>query len=523
MMIKNILSLVLIGLTALTAYPVGAADSGRVERNPDRAAISRGAGSAPEATETDPRKAVEGRIMSRAWQRYEAKSYDQAEKMFRRVAENPQSSFRNEARLGLAYTLIKTGRTDQAASVLTELVRAGYQLDKTVPDLMNLLIEAGQLDPARAIAADLSRRHRADWLARIDQIETKARYQPQEKALAKGWRAFKQADYLRAEELFNFAASAKQAPFRNEARLGLAYSLVKRDRPDEAAPIFRELIAADYKLDQTTPALLHILAATKRPDQARPYLAKLDKADRAAWDKRLTGLEFELALGRPDRSGRGGRADPADRPDVGPTWPAVYSLISSAGRPGCWAKWDRADQAANLYQGLLACLPGTDWTKRIDLFKDAAAWLPAETALDLIRRQEENPASSLSEYAAGLTALELGAVKKRLTELKPTDPAFGPLADRALSLDPADLGLRSRLAWACIQQQGLPLRRAPLPAAQSKKSGRQEFGRGAGLHPHRAGSGRRGPRGDRPLRKGDQGSEIRAEAGRLDPARSKSL
>lgn len=452
MMIKNILSLVLIGLTALTAYPVGAADSGRVERNPDRAAISRGAGSAPEATETDPRKAVEGRIMSRAWQRYEAKSYDQAEKMFRRVAENPQSSFRNEARLGLAFTLIKTGRTDQAASVLTELVRAGYQLDKTVPDLMNLLIEAGQLDRARAIAADLSRRHRAGWLARIDQIETKARYQPQEKALAKGWRAFKQADYLRAEELFNFAASAKQAPFRNEARLGLAYSLVKRERPDEAAPIFRELIAADYKLDQTTHALLHILAATKRPDQARPYLAKLNKADRAAWDKRLTGLEFELALDRltsPAEADELIRLIDRRRPDL------AGCLFTDQFRraAGLLGKWDRADQAANLYQGLLACLPGTDWIKRIELFKDAAAWLPAEAALDLIRREEEKPASSRSEYAAGLTALELGAVKKRLTELKPTDPAFGPLADRAIGLDPADLGLRSRLAWACYNNK----------------------------------------------------------------------
>ena len=427
-------------------------DQGRTERaGGDQSEAPRAAG-ADQGDQGDLRSAVESRIIARAWQRFQAKRYDQAERLFRRVVDNARSTHRDEARLGLGYTLAKTGRAEAATTIFQELIESGYQLDKTIPALMGLLLEEGRLDQARRAAAGLPEGPRSHWVAEVDRLINQARLRPLEKALTKAWQAFENGDYKQAEAFFRNASSRKSAPFRNDARLGLAYALVKLGDKAEAQDVFQDLIDRNFKLNQTVPGLLHILLETKQLDLARAYLTKLDPADRGDWDRRLTELEFDLAL---DRLTEPDQAD------------ALVKLIDSYGpylkncrfqdqfrrAAGRLGKWGRADGATKLYLSLLSCRPGHEWDKRVDLFTDMAAWLPAKTALGEIRKERNSLPANRADYGRALSVVEAELLKKRLTEVKAGSDEFNRLAGQAVALAPEDVGLRAFLAWACFNKK----------------------------------------------------------------------
>ncbi len=101
--------------------------------------------------------------MSTAWRYYDKGQYPKADALFLNLASSGGTALSREAQLGLAYTRLKSGRTQSAMALLTALVEEKYKLGETLPALMGALSAAGDFSAMAALLPRLPEKDRSRW------------------------------------------------------------------------------------------------------------------------------------------------------------------------------------------------------------------------------------------------------------------------------------------------------------------------------------------------------------------------
>lgn len=90
------------------------------------------------------------------------------------------------------------------------------------------------------------------------------------------WGYYNQARYQDAVRLFeDLTREASLRSIAEEARLGLAYSMIRLNRLSEAADLLEDLVTAGFRLEETAPPLVETLLTLKRYQDAEKYLPLL--------------------------------------------------------------------------------------------------------------------------------------------------------------------------------------------------------------------------------------------------------
>ncbi len=90
------------------------------------------------------------------------------------------------------------------------------------------------------------------------------------------WGYYNQGDYEKAVPVFQELAQEETPPeVADEARLGLAYALLRLQRLPEAARLLEQLVGQGIRPRETVPALVEVLLALKRYEDAEKYLPLL--------------------------------------------------------------------------------------------------------------------------------------------------------------------------------------------------------------------------------------------------------
>ena len=379
-------------------------------------------GYAPEAERADWVKRLDGleekdrneeasRTIEKAWQEYNAGRYGDAEKHFQAAAESASDpDVKSRAELGTAYTLRQTGRNQEAREVLEALSDKGYDPEKTIPALMDLLISSGDLSAAKSLLSSVPEGSKARYEAEVRNLQIdlmKKELQslkpgsaehrrtaervlslfPEENSVrgALAWGCLDAEDLACANEQFSKLHEA--LPESEEYLLGLGYTLEKQGRREDAV----ELIKA--RQQPLGPKVVELklrlyrklgLAAYEREDYAaaEQYLSEAlkiapddkDTLELLAWslykqDKTEKAMELFEKLYEKDKTSRrahdlflayggAGRTDTA--------WDFAESLKNS-GEPELQkaaGDWHFASQrpirAAQAYDGTDSCYVGCD-------------------------------------------------------------------------------------------------------------------------------------------------------------------
>ena len=263
-------------------------------------------------------------------------------------------------------------------------------------------------------------------------------------ALAQAWQLYRRGSYAAASKAFATLTASGNRKEASNARLGLAYSLIKQGRLDQAISHLRHLVDQGYRLSETRLALTHALVQSGRWSEARAQIAQLPPEKRTIWEKRL--LEARLLK---DYSSLAPQAGPqalsvfldthaealADcvRPDV---FHDIAKRLDAAGA---------SQQATGLRRRLLDCPLSPDL--RQGILAELVNALPDEEAQSLIRKEGPGLLQAAPASAAELNALELKLLKRRMADQPPDSEERTRLAEEILNLSPADPDALSTLAW----------------------------------------------------------------------------
>jgi tetratricopeptide (TPR) repeat protein len=280
------------------------------------------------------------------------------------------------------------------------------------------------------------------WEARVPAPAAVSIAEPSGLTLA--WELYRGGRYAASAKAFApLTASADPSEALN-ARLGLAYSLIKQGRREQAISHLEHLNQKGYRPSEIRLALVHVLLQTGRWSQARDQIKRLPEGQRAAWEKRL--LEARLVKEHASLN-RNANADALSafvavhtqalarciRPDL---FHDIAIRLAAAGEtPG----------ADDLRRKLLKCPLPSDL--RHGIVSELAASLPDEEALALIKRETFSSHQTVPAAAAELDRLELQILKRRMASHAPESDARARLAEDILKLAPDDPDALSALAW----------------------------------------------------------------------------
>ncbi|MCU0590373.1 MAG: cellulose synthase subunit BcsC-related outer membrane protein [Desulfobacterales bacterium] len=261
---------------------------------------------------------------------------------------------------------------------------------------------------------------------------------------AKAWQLYARGNYSAAARLFAEAVSSADREEALNARLGLAYSLLKQGKRDPAIPHLAALVDEKYRPAETIPALLHALIQSGRWMEAKERIAQLPHHQRPQWERRL--LEARLLR---DYRALPQAADPSAlaafleahdrarraciRPDI---FHEVGNRLAAAGA---------RQPAVDLRRELLECPLPPDL--RLGIVSELAAALADEEALALVRREKPGLLRDAPRLSGNVDDLELQLLKRRLAALQPDSELKARAAEEVLKTAPADRDALTALAW----------------------------------------------------------------------------
>ncbi len=261
---------------------------------------------------------------------------------------------------------------------------------------------------------------------------------------AKAWQLYARGNYSAAAQLFAEAMNSADRQEALNARLGLAYSLLKQGKRGQAIPHLAALADEKYRPAETVPALLHALMQSGRWPEAGARIAQLPPHQRPQWERRLLearllkdfqalaqttdALALTAFLEAHDRARRA-----CIRPDI---FHEVGNRLAAAGLH---------QPAADLRRGLLECPLPPDL--RLGIVSELAAALPDEEALALVRREKAGLSRSAPRLSGKAEDLELQILKRRLAALPPDSEPKARMAQEVLQAAPDDRDALTALAW----------------------------------------------------------------------------
>ena len=263
-------------------------------------------------------------------------------------------------------------------------------------------------------------------------------------ALTQAWQLYRRGNYDAAAKAFAALAASGNRQEALNARLGLAYSLIKQGRRDQAIPHLASLVDEGYRISETRLALIHALMQSGRWAEARAQMAQLPPDQRAVWEKRLLEArllkEYHALAPKAGSQALSAFMDAhanafADcvRPDV---FHDIAKRLAEAGA---------AQQATELRRKLLQCPLPPDL--RQGILAELMNSLTDEDALSLLQKERPGLRQAAPKSAAELDALELQILKRRMTAQSADSDTKARLAEEILKLSPADPDGLSALAW----------------------------------------------------------------------------
>ncbi len=263
-------------------------------------------------------------------------------------------------------------------------------------------------------------------------------------ALTQAWQLYRQGRYAAASKAF----TALMAPGHGEealnARLGLAYSLIKQGLLDQAILHLNHLVGQGYRPAETRLALTHALVQRNRWAEARAQIAQLPPAKRAVMEKRL--LEARLLQEYHSLTPK------ADPPQLSAFLDAHAKALAACVRPEVFnsiaqrlADAGAPQQAAELRHRLLDCPLPPDL--RHGVLAELVNRLPDEEALSLLQKERPGLRQAAPDSAAELDALELQLLKRRMARQVDDSDEKARLAEEILNISPADPDALSAIAW----------------------------------------------------------------------------
>jgi tetratricopeptide (TPR) repeat protein len=267
---------------------------------------------------------------------------------------------------------------------------------------------------------------------------------------AKAWQLYERGSYAAAAQLFAEAMGSVDRQEALNARLGLAYSLLKQGKADQAIPHLAYLADQGYRPAETRSALAQALMQSGRWAEAREQIAQLPAHQRPVWERRLA--EARLLK---DYQALPQAADPSAlsaflrshseamaaciRPDI---FYEVSRRLAAAGS---------VQQATDIHRRLLECPLPSDL--RFGIVSELATALPDEEALALLRQEKPALRQAVPPRSADIDALELQILKRRMAALPPDSDLKARIAEEILSIAPGDRDALEALAWYRFQRK----------------------------------------------------------------------
>ena len=268
-------------------------------------------------------------------------------------------------------------------------------------------------------------------------------------ALAQAWQLYRHGNYAAAATAFATLTASDNRLEALNARMGLAYSLIKQGRLDPSIAHLTHLVDQGYRPSETRLALTHALMQRGRWAEARAQIAQLPPAMRAVMEKRLLEARLLQEYHRlaPDAGPQAlsvfleahARAlAECVRPEV---FHSIAKRLTEAGAP---------QQATELRRRLLDCPLPPDL--RQGILAELMNSLPDEEALSLLRNERPGLRQAAPTSAAELGALELQILKRQMARQMKDSDGRARLAEEILKLSPADPDALSALAWYRFQR-----------------------------------------------------------------------
>ncbi len=262
--------------------------------------------------------------------------------------------------------------------------------------------------------------------------------------LSKAWKAYTNKNYKRADTLFTQAIQRVPHKKIAEARLGLAYTRLKRDMKVSAATLFAQLARQQYKVPETFPAAMRLSFELRDYKTMETLVTTCQPNERKKWEKKIIEAKLRTIFSPSLLNG----------PDQ-PFFQAVKQYQRQLQR--CTAseillnitdqlqQRGRKEQASQLLTSLFACQPSSEL--RIGILNRLCDAGAHEKALQLTE-QELATTHSSTTYQQQLTAVKKHILQKMLAALGDSDNTRClTLADQILKISPNDTGTLIQKGW----------------------------------------------------------------------------
>lgn len=263
-------------------------------------------------------------------------------------------------------------------------------------------------------------------------------------ALAQAWQLYRRGNYDAAAKAFAALAASGNRQEALNARLGLAYSLIKQGRRDQAIPHLAFLVDEGYRPSETRLALIHALMQSGRWADARAQIAQLPPHKRTIWENRLQEARLLKAYQSLPRT--------ADFQALSSFVDTHKKALADCVRPDLFheiakrlAEAGAAQQATEVRRKLLECPLPPDL--RQGILAELMNSLTDEDALSLLKKERPGPGQTSPTTAAALDALEVQLLKRRLAATPEDSDAKARWAEEILKLAPEDPDALAALAW----------------------------------------------------------------------------
>ncbi|HEX5680994.1 MAG TPA: tetratricopeptide repeat protein, partial [Desulfobacterales bacterium] len=283
------------------------------------------------------------------------------------------------------------------------------------------------------------------WESRVPAAAAKSPSESGEpSALAQAWQLYRRGNYAAASKAFATLTGSGNRQEALNARLGLAYSLIKQGRLDQAISHLTHLVDQDYRTSEARLALNYALMQSGRWSEARAQIAQLPPEKRAIWEKRL----LEARLLKEYQS----LAPTAGSQAVSAFLDTHAKALAECVRPDVFhdiakrlAEAGTSQQATEVRRRLLDCPLPPDL--RQGILAELMNSLPGEEALSLLQKERPGLRQAVPTSTAELDALELQLLKRRMADQMLDSDGRAGLAEEILKLSPADPDALSALAW----------------------------------------------------------------------------
>jgi tetratricopeptide (TPR) repeat protein len=295
--------------------------------------------------------------------------------------------------------------------------------------------------------------------------------------LAKAWQLYSRGSYAAAAAAFSALMSSDKPQEAQNARLGLAYSLLQQSRPDQAIPHLEYLVDQGYRPAETRQALIHALMQSGRYADARSQIGQLPADKRGPWEKRL----MEARLLKDFQT----LPEPADPSTLSGFLSTHAQALSNCIRPDLFHKIAKklADagatrQAEDLNRRLLECPLPPDL--RLGILAELVNSLPDDDAQALLKKERLALQRAAPQRMNELDALELQILKRRLAALPPESDAKARTAEQILAISPGDPDALSALAWYAFHREAYTEAEQLFSRLAAQEPGNKDYALGLG-------------------------------------------